>query len=486
MDSKRSSLALTLLAVTATAAALWFGTGLGPIWWLAWIAPIPVLLLAPRVSRTWAFAAALVACAVGDLNWWRYLHSALEIPASAVLLIILMPSVVFAVDVLVYRAFLRISAWRAAVIFPAIWVLYEFVSERLSPNSTAGNISYSQMNFLPVLQLASVTGIWGISFCVFLFAATVSALLSGKNGRGGKRGLAIAVGIVLAVVLGFGAWRLHFTPSNAPTVMVGLVASDLPQNILTTEHADTMRQLQEYADEAQKLAAQGATVIVIPEKIAVARDSDLPDVDALFTAVAAKSGATIVVGVIHPAPGAKWNEARLYFPDGKIHTYEKEHMVPSFESSFTIGTKQLEWPESSGRWGLVICKDMDFPSLSREYANDGTALMLVPAWDFKMDGWLHGRMAILRGVESGFSIARAPKEGILSISDDRGRVVAERETDSAPFATLLAAVPVRHDATIYARFGDWFGWANIVVLLAIIVTAGSRKRTTVIADSGAD
>jgi apolipoprotein N-acyltransferase len=56
---------------------------------------------------------------------------------------------------------------------------------------------------------------------------------------------------------------------------------------------------------------------------------------------------------------------------------------------------------------MTICKDMDFPGLSREYGQDDTALLLVPAWDFELDGWLHGRMAILRGVESGFSIARA-------------------------------------------------------------------------------
>ena len=52
------------------------------------------------------------------------------------------------------------------------------------------------------------------------------------------------------------------------------------------------------------------------------------------------------------------------------------------------------------------------------------SLLLVPAWDFDVDGWLHGRMAILRGVESGFSIVRAPKQGILTVTDDRGRVLA--------------------------------------------------------------
>jgi apolipoprotein N-acyltransferase len=92
----------------------------------------------------------------------------------------------------------------------------------------------------------------------------------------------------------------------------------------------------------------------------------------------------------------------------------------------------------------------------------------VPAWDFDSDGWLHGRMAILRGVEDGFSIARAPRHGILSISDDRGRVLAELATDSAPFAVLIAAIPVEHQATFYAQFGDWFAWLNLVVLIVVL------------------
>lgn len=442
-----------------------------PLWWLAWLAPIPVLLLAPRVSGKAAFALAFVAWGIGGLNEWHYLHGVLTIPTGIVVMITLLPALFFAVDVVVYRAFLGGSAWRAALIFPSIWVFYEFVSERLSIHSTAGNISYSQMNFLPILQLASVTGIWGISFCIFLFAATVSALFSGRALRSAneKSVLAIVVGLFFLAVLGFGSWRLHSAPVGN-TVEVGLLASDLPQNILTEKHDDTLRLMRDYAGEAEKLASEGARVVVIPEKIAVVLNSDLAEVDPLFTSVAVKTGASIVVGVIHPTPAAAWNEARLYSPDGQIRTYEKHHMLPPFESRFKIGTERTVWQEPSGRWGITICKDMDFPRLSREYGSDGTALLLVPAWDFDLDGWLHGRMAILRGVESGFSIARAPKQGILTVTDDRGRVLAERVTKSAPFASLLANVPVRHDDTIYARYGDWFAWGNIAGLLALIAS----------------
>jgi apolipoprotein N-acyltransferase len=99
-------------------------------------------------------------------------------------------------------------------------------------------------------------------------------------------------------------------------------------------------------------------------------------------------------------------------------------MLPPFESKFTVGNSRTTLQQPSGLWGVIICKDMDFPGLSREYGRDGVGLLLVPAWDFDADGWLHGRMAILRGVENSFSIARAPRHGILSVSDSRGRVLA--------------------------------------------------------------
>ena len=91
-------------------------------------------------------------------------------------------------------------------------------------------------------------------------------------------------------------------------------------------------------------------------------------------------------------------------------------------------------------WGIAICKDMDFTSMSVAYGRLGASLMLVPGWDFNLDRTWHGHMAIMRGVEGGFSVARAAKNGYLTVSDDRGRVVSQTRSDSAPFAMLLAEI----------------------------------------------
>ena len=92
---------------------------------------------------------------------------------------------------------------------------------------------------------------------------------------------------------------------------------------------------------------------------------------------------------------------------------------------------------------------------------------------------LHSRKAILRGVEDGFSIARAARHGILSISDDRGRVLSERATGSTPLAVLIAAIPVEHEATFYSRFGDWFAWLSLVALVVVIFSLSSPSKPVV-------
>ena len=121
-------------------------------------------------------------------------------------------------------------------------------------------------------------------------------------------------------------------------------------------------------------------------------------------------------------------------------------------------------PRGNTSWGVAICKDMDFTSIGRAYGQLDTGLMLVPAWDFNLDRTWHGHMAIMRGVEEGFSVVRAAKNGYLFASDDRGRVIAEARTDSAPFATLLAEVPVGHERTLFQMWGDWFAWVAVGIL----------------------
>jgi apolipoprotein N-acyltransferase len=448
-----------VVAAAACAAMYYFGTGLHPIWYLTWLAPLPILLLATRAEPRVVRWAAFLAFAVGALNMWSYYHQ-VDVPLGLRLLVTVGPALMFLWAVMRFRALaLGGHLMRAVVVVPSLWVAYEYLAEFRSPHSTYGNLAYTQMNFPPALQIAAVTGIWGISFLLFLLPAAIAGILTPGASWRQKRRVALWAAVFFLVVLG-ASWRRLNTAPAGPQVKVGLVDVDATVSRVPRGSAG-LELVKAYADEAPKLAQRGAEVIVIPEKVAGLNDYEVRQADNIFGAAASTSHVTILAGFLH-LPNL--NEARIYSPEGRLEaTYEKHHMLPAFESDLLPGTARVILERPSGKWGIEICKDMDFPHLSREYGRDGAGLMLVPAWDFVTDGWLHGRMAVLRGVESGFSIARAAQEGILTVTDSRGRVLGEQVTGGTGFVSLVASVPVKNEPTIYARTGDWFAWANLVL-----------------------
>jgi apolipoprotein N-acyltransferase len=465
---------ICLAALIASLAGFYLGTGLHPLWPLLWIAPVPLLILAPRVSHKIAFASAFIAFAGGSLNEWHYAHSLIHMPAQILILFLFVPAIVFALGLLLYRGFgLRGMPVAASLALPSLWVAYEYLSALASPHSTFGNLGYTQITFLPFIQLASLTGIWGLSFFVFLFGSTASVLLRSTFPAHARRNVALVAALLYLAIFSYGIWRLNNAP-NAPTVRVALAASDTRDNLIATNPETSFSLLERYAGQVPALAAGGAKIIIFPEHTAIVTDDAGPntvrDVDALFVSAAAANEAFILIGVDRATANAHYNEARFYSPTGLAATYHKQHLLPPFENVFTPGSELTTLGQPSGLWGLAICKDMDFPHLAREYGKLGVGLLLVPAWDFNADGWLHGRMAILRGVESGFSIARSAKQGILAVSDDRGRVLAQRATTTdTPFVTLVADAPVGHTATLYSRLGDWFANLNLALFGCLLV-----------------
>jgi apolipoprotein N-acyltransferase len=275
---------------------------------------------------------------------------------------------------------------------------------------------------------------------------------------------------VVAAVLIFGGVRLAIPPPGPP-VTVGLVTSDENAGPVHAGAA-TLRQFEAYAQQAQDLIARGAQVVVMPEGLGVVLDPDAAKAGAVFQELADRTGAVLVVGTGHVAGTVKYDEARVYSPQAVMRSYDKEHLLPPFEDIFTPGTSRLFF-QAPGKargqmWGVAICKDMDFTEPARAYGRTGVGLMLVPGGDFRVDGFWHGHIAVMRAVEDGFSLVRSARKGFLTVADDRGRIVAETASNSAPFATLLATVPAGHSWTLFQLLGDWFGWCSIALLVVVV------------------
>ena len=476
-ERKNAGWGLGAAAAAATAVLVYFGNGLDPVWPLMWVAPLPVLVFALRSSVGRAATVAFVAMLAGGLNFWHYFR-VLQAPPVAWGLNFGLMALVFAAAVLLMRALVRRGAlWSAWLALPAVWVTFEFARNRwLWPHGSAACLGYSQLRFLPFLQLASLTGPWGMSFVLLLFAAGVAL---GSSFWNAERGPAIrvlgATAAVVAAVLVFGAVRLEGRQPG-PMVKVGLVTSDAGRNWIPADPGTPVEQLfREYAQQAQELFARGAQVVVIPENTAVVTTGDVAQVDAIFQPMVDRAGAMLIAGVNDSTGSVAYNEARVYAAGVPVRTYHKHHLLPPFETSvFRPGQGRLVFrgvgAAASDRWGTAICKDMDFTEPARSYGRAGVGLMLVPGWDFTVDAFWHGHIAVMRAVEDGFSLARTAKHSTMYVADDRGRVIAETASGAALFATLLAEVPAGHEGTLFQAWGDWFGW------LAMALCAGALVR----------
>ncbi len=455
-------------------AVLWrFGFGLNPVPGLAVLAPLPVLLVAARVPAKVAFVLGLGSWLAGALvSFWSYLVVTLEQPVPNAVALIGISALVYGGAVALWRALLlRGHTGLAVAAFPAAWVAYEFLLSLTGLFGAWWSIAYTQVGVLPLIQTAALTGPWGISFLILLVPAAIGAILtSGPTRRQRIRVGAVAAAVLVAVGA-FGIWQLAL-PQPGKSVRVGLLAVSQPPEYVPVDSPAGRDMISRVVTEVERLADQGAQVVVLPEKAWRADESTLPVLAAPLTEVATRRDIHIVAGLILTRDGRSVNAA-IDYPSGV--EYAKHYLITGLEDELEPGS---EWQQVPGQpWALAICFDLDRPALVRENARRGATLMLVPALDFTDDAWLHSRMAVLRGVESGVAVARAPQLGEHVASDARGRIRATAETGIDVTSAALATLPLTESRTVYARFGDWFGWLCVALgAAAVLVAAVGRKR----------
>jgi len=312
MDSARNWWGRTLLlsgAAAATAGLFYLGTGLHPMPWLTWLAPLPALLIAPRISLPAATAVAFTGYLVGLAGYGRYLLADLEIPGPAVIGILTGVSMIFTVVVLLFRGLLRRGwALTAAVVAPAAWTSAEFLMGRLGPYGANWSLANAQADLLPILQTASITGVYGVSFLIFGTAAAI-AVVAAPRIDDQRRVVTLLVAVaVLAVALGFGAIRLAQSPST-PTVRVALVAAHGAGNVPEVGTMEARSRMAAGLSWLRDHETQQGMIIVFPEKDFAVDQNTLPAVITAFGAVAHRKQATIVLGLEHHTGSDIFNTA---------------------------------------------------------------------------------------------------------------------------------------------------------------------------------
>jgi apolipoprotein N-acyltransferase len=441
-----------VLVALSGGALLYLALGLNDMWFLTGFALVPILWLAYTSVPLWQLIVAAVSV------WLAGQIYAFQCYASVSPLLILSGLLPLTIAFPLALVFSRIARRRASA-FPACWTAFEFLYGLVAPNGSYGSLAYSLMSAPLLIQSASLFGMYSITFLICLFANALAMALHPLLRS--RRLLALGLSIcALAVVFGW----VRLARPQLGRVTVGAFVDE--SAVLRAYRSDTLVSTVEvstaYANAIRQAANQGVQFAVTSEGGIETRREWRDVVLAPLLAVTQQTGVQIIAGVGEVRPPA--DLAFALQPNGDLRIYAKRHLVPFVETEFTPG-------DSSGWLGdgraMEICKDMDFPRTILADAQYGIRLTGVPAGDFGKDGWLHARMAIMRGVENGFAIVRAANEGLLTASDAEGRVIAQKRSAASGMTVLIASLPLGPGSTFYGRIGDAFAWCIVIIFLGI-------------------
>ncbi|MEJ2107742.1 MAG: nitrilase-related carbon-nitrogen hydrolase [Acidiferrobacteraceae bacterium] len=465
---------------------LGFGRWMTPL--AAWLAPVFLLHFAhgltPAIAMLWIWLSLGVAMGIS-------LRGIVPIPGIAYLVLPITTGLLGALPFLFNGLVApHVPGFWATLVFPVALTAIEFLEARLNPYGTWGATGYTQHGVLPLMQLASVTGVWGIGFLVAWFAAVVNWAWDRQFAWDAiQYGVLIFAGVAGAIFL-LGGLRIALAPARKTVRIAGV---GWPKGILereefmpavlpglTTERREKLRQAfarvhDSFFLRSEREARAGARVIVWPEANLMVFEEDESAVLERARGFAREHGVHLVLGMATVLPGERYtfrNHAVLVTAAGEtLFDYTKFTSVPGFEKKFSVpGDRAMPIVDTEfGRFVSPICFDMDFDGVVNQVGRGRADLMLVPASDWKDIIPIHQQMAEFRAIENGTALFRITRWGASGAIDPYGRTLASMDDFSAEDAVMVANVPVRAGVgTVFSRVGNLFGWACVAGLAAQI------------------
>jgi apolipoprotein N-acyltransferase len=448
------------------------------LWPVAILAPLPMLAAAPEMSDWFAARCAFAAYFLGNMAIWP--AESFAIPLLKLSIIHVCGALLFALLVVLHcEAARRWVGLLAALVYPILTTAAWHGIATLSAQGSWGVPAYWVSSFLPVMQVASVTGLAGVTFLMAWVPAGLAVAWYRRRWRMQWEIMAAVPLVVFVLISAIGAIRLTGKDTGTP-IMVGVAATDrMLAAADSIEAADAAPVLDLYAPIVQKLAGQGAQVILLPEKLIGVRPKYEQDMLSGFAQMASANHVWLIAGLNEVEPEPKRNLAIVISPAGDIIAhYYKHHPIPGLEQGYAPGTDLTIFDLPQGKAAVAIGKDLDFPALGRQIANAGARFLFVPAWDWPGSEEIHARMAITFGIESGLSVARSARQGLVTVSDRRGRLLRHESTFDKDPAMFAFAMPPGSGATFYARHGNWFGDLMLLFAAALIALLALSVRYT--------
>jgi apolipoprotein N-acyltransferase len=414
----------------------------------------------------------------------------------------------------------------------AIWVALEMIRARLFGGFPWSFIGVSQFKMTPLIQIASVTGVYGVSFLVvwtsLCFFSAMRAVFSKPDSRFAWQPEIFLPLLAVAVIFASGSFKMHGQTPPVSNLHVTLIQPSVPQNLIWDENANSNR--------FQQLLALSENALTNDTDLLIWPESALPEFDEESLAAITNLVRAHHVWMIFNADDAVWranakdkndfddfNAAFLFDPDGNCAAiYHKQKLVifgeyvplvrwlpflkwfTPIQGGYAAGNKPVTFEINRSREGSrepvielnngssatlsrqivrtspLICFEDTFPQLAREAAKNNDLDFLV---NLTNDGWFgqsaeqwqHMANSVFRAVENGLPLIRCTNNGITCWIDAFGSVrkIFKDQTGGVyGVGAMTAQIPLPSEKpapTFYNRHGDWFGWSCVTVAVAILL-----------------
>ena len=464
--------------------------------WLAWFALAPLMYYTYRLNRR----RALICAAVfglgffGNLLYWIGIFGKLPWAALTVFQCLFIVAFVAAARLIGFR----LGSWGRFALLPALWVAFEWIRSLGMFGFTWGDIGYSQYEALPIVQLASFTGVWGVSFLIALSNSALASLAAARGNPGRLSGahvqvILVGLAILSVAVLGLASLKRPVDRTSKPikaVVIQGNINQDAEQDVAYCER--TRRTYR-----TMTLAAEKADLIVWPETVVPGCAGRDPYIQRRLADLAAVVKAHLLVGGWDESDrGGDLNTAFLIGPgSGVLGRYAKVRLVPFGEfvplrrympflqyyrvtpMDVSPGPGYNLLDAGSYKLGTAICFESIFPDISRRLTESGAELLCV----ITNDTWFertpaaeqHMSKSVFRAVENRRYLLRAAATGISCIIDPHGRILARAGLFRR--SVLHADVRAQAEKTFYTRHGDWLVYACLALVGLLTMIAITRN-----------
>ena len=470
----------------------------------AWVALLPLHRILLGATTRQAFLRGWLTgflAFIGTMYWVvtaMHLYGKVPLPISIVLMLVLAGYLGLYVGLYAW-GFTRLEqrwatgAWIAA---PCLWVALEYARTHALSGLPWGLLGYSQFQRLPLIQIANITGVYGVSFLIVLVNVSLFLLFRWtltENPRSLSRPW-IPLASTAAAILGvwfYGLGQLYLPPSDSLTVGIVQANIDQAHKWDTAYRVETLKRYRRLTDTV----SPESDLILWPEAATPFMFEQEPDYRSLVTGMTQDAGVPLLFGspaLRRERDGTPYllNSAYLLDRSGAITgRYDKQHLVPFgeyiplerilfFLDKLVVGIGDFhpgpgptllsfarEPDQRQTRFGVAICFEVIFPDLVRRLAREGADFLIT----ITNDAWFgdtvaphqHFGMVVFRAVENRMAFARAANTGVSGFIDPTGRILT-----ATPIFTEHAAIgsiPLSAPSTLYTRFGDVFAWACVIM-----------------------